>query len=108
MKQDEYSTAWLSLNSGAKEIQQLDPGGPDQRQIIKPQPTALKVFRSIIKSEVRRRAIKGGSKVVNRDWANHQACSLSYQLHVVSGSFIRNDYFPESIRKISATNYFSL
>ena len=25
------------LNTGAKEIQQLNPGGPEQRQIIKPQ-----------------------------------------------------------------------
>ena len=30
-------------NAGAKYIQQLNPGGHDQRQIIKPQPTSLKV-----------------------------------------------------------------
>ena len=28
-------------NAGAKEIQQLNQGGPAQRQLIKPQPTSL-------------------------------------------------------------------
>ena len=37
-QQDQY---W---RAGAKEIQQLNPGGPDQRQIIKPQPTSLNVL----------------------------------------------------------------
>ena len=31
-------------NAGANEIQQLNPGGPDQRQIIKLQSTSLKVL----------------------------------------------------------------
>ena len=39
MKQDEYSTANQLWNAGATEMQQLNPGGPDQRQIIRPQPT---------------------------------------------------------------------
>ena len=32
-------------NAGATEIQQLNPGGPDQRQNIEPQPIWLKGFR---------------------------------------------------------------
>ena len=44
MKQDEYSAARPHWNAGATEIQQLNPGGPDQRQNIKPQPTSLKVL----------------------------------------------------------------
>ena len=31
-------------NAGVKEIQQLNPGGPDQRQTIKTQTTSLKVL----------------------------------------------------------------
>ena len=34
MKQDEYSTANKFWNAGAKEVQQLNPGEPDQRQIM--------------------------------------------------------------------------
>ena len=52
----------------------------------------------------RRHAIKEGSKVVNRDWVNNQVCSLSHNIHVVSGSFITNDYVPKFIRKILSTN----
>ena len=39
MQQDEYSTANQLWNAGVTEIKQLNPGGPDQRQIIRPQPT---------------------------------------------------------------------
>ena len=39
MKQDEYSTENQLWNAGATEVQQLNLGEPDQRQIIKPQPT---------------------------------------------------------------------
>ena len=69
-QQDQY---W---NDGAKEIQQLNPGGPNQRQIIKPQPTSLKVLGQShheVWGPTRRRAIKEGSKVLNRNWFNHQA-----------------------------------
>ena len=47
---------------------------------------------------------KGGSKVVYRDWVNNQACSQSHNIHVVSGSFVTNDYFPKLIRKIWTNN----
>ena len=35
-------------NVGAKEIQQQNPGGPDQRQVIKPQLTSLKALDGAI------------------------------------------------------------
>ena len=37
MKQDVYSAA--RPDAGATEVKQLNPGGPDQKQSIKPQPT---------------------------------------------------------------------
>ena len=39
MKQDEYSTANQLWKVAETEVQQMNPGGPDQRQIIKLQPT---------------------------------------------------------------------
>ena len=54
MKQDEYSTAKQHWNAGATENQQLNPGGPDQRQIIRPQLVNWKLYAgAIIKSEAR-------------------------------------------------------
>ena len=44
---------------------------------------------------------------VYRDCVNHQACSLSYNIHVVSGSFIANEYFSYLIRLIMPSNIFS-
>ena len=32
---------YIQLNTTAKEIQQLNPGGPDQRHNIRPQPSHL-------------------------------------------------------------------
>ena len=45
---------------------------------------------AIIKSEADQPAIKEVCKAVNRDWVNHQACSLSHNIHVVSDSFVSN------------------
>ena len=53
-----------------------------------------------------RRAIKERSKVVNPDLANYQACSLSHNIHDVSGSFITNGYFCKLIRTIIPANIF--
>ena len=39
MKQGKYSTANHLWIAGATDVQQLNPGVPDQRQTIKPQPT---------------------------------------------------------------------
>ena len=42
---DPYIQYWDETRcSGATEIEQLNPGVPDQRQIIKPQPTQYKIF----------------------------------------------------------------
>ena len=57
-------------------------------------------------SSRRRREIIEGSEVINLDWVNHQTCSLSHNIHVVSGYFIMNDYFPKFIRKIIPINIF--
>ena len=77
MKQGEYSTA--RPDARATEVKQLNTGGLDQRQNIKPQ---LKVPIESFTPEpsLSRRAIKEGSKVVNRDWVNPQACSLSHNI----------------------------
>ena len=54
-----------------------------------------------------RRAIKEVSKVVNLDWINNQARSLSQNIYVITNLFITNNYLLEMIRKIIFTNYFS-
>ena len=96
-------------NAGATEIQQLNPGGPDQRQSIELQPTWLKVFRlHSVWGPTRRRAIKEGSKVVNRDWVHHKTCSLSHNIYLVASSFITNGYFSKLIRKIITLKNFSI
>ena len=53
-----------------------------------------------------RRAIKEVCKAVNRDWLNHQSCSLSHNIHVVIVVFVTNTCFPQLIRKIISTNNF--
>ena len=47
------------------------------------------------------------SKVVNLDWNNNQAYSLSQNIYVITKSFITSKYLLEMIRKIIVTNYFS-
>ena len=37
-------------------------------------------------------AIKEGRKVVNHDWVNRQACTLSHKIYVVAASFISKMY----------------
>ena len=54
-----------------------------------------------------RRAIKEGSKVINRDWVKHLACRLSHYIYVISNTFVTNDNFSKLIRKINPTyNFF--
>ena len=43
-------------------------------------------------SRLHRRAIKEVCRVVNRDWVNHQACSLLHNIHVESDSFVTNEF----------------
>ena len=38
MKQDEYSISNQLWNAGATEAKQLNPGGPNKRQVIRSQP----------------------------------------------------------------------
>ena len=47
-----------------------------------------------------RHAIKVLSKIVNLDWINNQACSLSQNIYVITNLFIKNNYIFEMIRKI--------
>ena len=61
-------------NTGAKEIQQLNPGGPNNKQKSSG-PNQLKQIALCrghhwVWRPVHRRAIKEGSKVINRDWVN--------------------------------------
>ena len=61
----------------------------------------------LVRGPTRRLTIKDGSKlVVNRDWVNHQASSLSHYIHVLSGSFITYDYFSKLIRKSYSQTFF--
>ena len=41
------------------------------------------------------RAIKEESKVVNRDWVNHQACSMLQYINVIDNLLIMGNYFNE-------------
>ena len=87
MKQDEYSTANQLWNGGATEVQPLNPDGHDRRQIIRPSQLNWKLYAgAIIKSEARPTGVQL-KRSVNRDWVNHQACSLSHNVHVVTDSF---------------------
>ena len=58
----------------------------------------------LFRGPTRRRVIKEDSK----DRINNQACSLSHNIHAVSGSFITNKYFLKLIRKIISANIFLL
>ena len=73
-------------NAGATEIQQLNPGGPDQKQSLKPQPTLLTVFGRSLHWVWGRVQLKRAAMLLT-------ACSLSHNIYVVSSSFIMNDYF---------------
>ena len=41
------------------------------------------------------RAIKEESKVANRDWVDHEACSLLQYIDVIANLFIMGNYFNE-------------
>ena len=45
--------------------------------------------------------------MVNLDWINNQACSLSQNIYVITKLFITKNYLLEMIRKIIFTNYVS-
>ena len=97
-------------NTGAKENQQLNPGGPSNRQKSSG-PNQLKWIALCrghhwVWRPTHRHAIKEGSKVINRDWVKHLACRLSHYIYVISNTFVTNDNFSELIRKFSPTYIF--
>ena len=46
-----------------------------------------------------RRANKEDNKVVNRDWGNHQACSLSHHIYIIAYAFVSHANFLKLFRK---------
>ena len=82
------------MNTGAKEIQQVNPGGPD-KQPKHQAPTISSIDKSLSRnhhrvwSRTHRRAIKEESKVANRDWIDYQACSLLQYINVIANLFIK-------------------
>ena len=80
-----------------------------QTKKLRPKPTKINSFMSgpsLSLTPDPRRAIKEGSKVINRDWAKHKACRLSHYIYVISNTFVTNDNFSELIRKINPTYNF--
>ena len=51
-------------------------------------------------SSIHRRAIKEKSKVANRDWVDHQACSLLQYINVIANLFTMGNCFNELRWKI--------
>ena len=51
------------------------------------------------RSMTHRRAIKEKSKVANRDWVDHQACSLLKYINVIANLFIMRNYFNDTALK---------
>ena len=77
----------MKLDTGGKEIQQVNPGGPDkQPEHEVPTISSIPIISSIDKYLSRnrhrvsipthRRAIKEESKVADHDWVDHQVCSM--------------------------------
>ena len=48
-----------------------------------------------VQSPTHRRAIKEENKVANRDWVDHQACSLLQYINVIANLYIMGNYFNE-------------
>ena len=51
--------------------------------------------RHRVGSPTHQRAIKEESKVANRDWVDHQACSLLQYIDVIANLFIMRNFFNE-------------
>ena len=83
MKQDEYYTARPTLKHWSNRNRTVEPLWARPKTEHRASANLIEKFLegAFIVSEAparptRRRLIKDGSKVVNRDWVNHQACSL--------------------------------
>ena len=89
----------MQLLTGVKEIQQLNPVGQTTDKTSDPNP--LSYSKSLSRSHHRfcgpthRRTIKEESKVGNRNWVDHQACSLLQYINVIANRFTINNYFNE-------------
>ena len=81
INQENKTTTQQQTNSKTLEQQKSNswtPVGPTKDRSSGPSQLNWKLYAgTIIKSEAHRRAIKEICKVVNRDWINHQAWSLS-------------------------------
>lgn len=67
----------------------------------------LRWNRHIILGPTHRCAIKEGSKVANRDWVNHHACSLFNYIYVVPNLNISMYDFTKLGTKVITSMYFS-
>ena len=54
------------------------------------------------------RAIKDESKVANRDWVGHLACSLLQYINVIANHFVMGNYFNELRWKIMSNDQYTL
>ena len=81
-------------------MKQVNTGGLD-KQPKHQAPTISSINKSLsrnrhrVYSPTHWRAIKEVSKVANRDWVDHQACSLLQYINVIANLFIMGDYFNE-------------
>ena len=81
-------------------MQQVNPEGPD-KQLKHQAPTISSIDKYLSQNHHRvlslthRPAIKEESKVANRDWVDHQACSLLQYINVIANLFIMGNYFNE-------------
>ena len=109
MKQDEYSSANQLWNAGATEVQQLNPGGPDQRQTIRSQLNWKFYAGAIIKSEARPTGaqIRKSSKLLTviGSTTKHAVCRIIFMLYLIP--FFTNDYFPKLIRPTIFLNLYT-
>ena len=121
MQRDEYSIETLEQ----KKSNSCTPVGPTKDRVSSPnQLDWMFLRRSLhwVLGPTSRLAIREGSKDINPDWVNKQTCRTfeymqniritnkhtehSHNIHVVSGSFIKNDYFSKLIRKICRPTIF--
>ena len=85
MKQDEYSSANQLWNIGATKVQHLNPGGPDQRQIVRLSQFNWKLYAgAIITSEVRPTGVRS-VKLLTVTGLNtkHAVCRLTFMLYSI-------------------------
>ena len=115
-KQRVATDTWRSLVCQTRPLQyrskrkpKVEPRWAKQKTTNRPQPTKINSFKSgpsFCLTPDPRRAIKEGSKVINRDWFNHYACYLSHYIYVICNTFVTYEFLSELIRKISPNYIF--